>query len=77
MSTALLWTVLLISVGVSALWLIPKRPRIGWPLNTASEVLWLVYALTVHDDALALMAVIWGALAVRGTWLTYRARLKP
>lgn len=71
--TELIWTVVLVAVGVLGLWLAPKSWH-GWAICAASEILWIIYALTIGSWALAAMAVVWGVVNTRNALLTYRAR---
>ncbi len=67
-----IWTVVLVALGVTGLWLAPRH-WFGWAVCTVSEVLWLAYALVIGAPALAIMAVVWFVVHARNTRLTYRA----
>lgn len=68
-----MWTLALVSTGITGMWLAAKH-WYGWLLNLVNEVLWLGYAIHTHDHALAIMAVVWGTIAVRNTVVTRKAQ---
>lgn len=77
MSVALLWTLVLMGTAIPGLWLAPRRWW-GWLIGTLNEVLWGVYAVSIHSQALLVMAIVWFCLYARNTWVAReRARLKP
>lgn len=58
----MIWGYLLTSVGLLAMWLVLKRPRIGWSVGLASEGLWMAYAITTHQPGFIIGSVAYGCV---------------
>lgn len=64
----MIWGYLLTVVGLLAIWLVPKHPRIGWSVGLASEALWMAYAVTTGQPGFIVGAVAYGAVYTRNLW---------
>lgn len=56
-----MWFSFVLAAGsIAGLWLVSKRPTIGWAWCLAFEVPWTLYAFYVHQPALALLCAFYG-----------------
>lgn len=70
----MIWTIALVSTGISGLWL-AARHWYGWLIYLLNEVLWFAYAIAIGARPLMIMAVIWAAVGVRNTLISYKERV--
>jgi len=67
-----MWTVVLLSVGITGLWIAAKHWW-GWWINAASEILWASYAIHIKSQPLFLMALVWLAVNIRNAIVSRKA----
>ncbi|MEU7996171.1 hypothetical protein AB0B83_12655 [Micromonospora sp. NPDC049060] len=68
-----LWSWLLMTVGVTGLYLAGKRSWTGWAVGLAGQVLWLAYSLVTEQWGFLASCFVYGAVYVRNL----RAWLRP
>lgn len=71
-----LWTPVLVLSAGSALYTVETHPRIGWPLYTLSEVIWIAYGLSIGAPAVTIMAAVYLLLGLRN-WRKSLCRVRP
>lgn len=69
------WTISLTVTGIVGLWLV-ARHWYGWLLYLLNEVLWFVYAITIHAQPLMIMAVLWAAIGARNLHVARKTHLQ-
>lgn len=57
-----MWSWLLTSLGLLAMWLVPKRPALGWSVGLLSEAVWMAYAVVTHQTGFIIGAVAYGCV---------------
>ena len=68
MSLYAAWGFILTAMGLLAMWLVPKRPKLGWSIGIASEVVWLAFALATDQPGFVIGAVLYGIVYGRNLW---------
>lgn len=69
------WTAILTLTGVIGLWLVAHHWQ-GWVLYLVNEVLWFIYAITIHAPPLIVMSILWGVLGARNLHVARKAHLQ-
>ncbi|MEV4462116.1 hypothetical protein AB0J51_00680 [Micromonospora echinofusca] len=66
-----LWSWLLMTVGVTGLWLAGKRSWTGWAVGLGAQVLWLAYSLVTEQWGFLVSCFVYGAVYIRNlrAWL--------
>lgn len=59
------WSFVLGAVGIVGLAVAAHRPRIGWRINIAAQVLWLVYAVVTRQWGFLPMSVAYAVMYAR------------
>jgi hypothetical protein len=56
----LLWSWILMAIGVAGIWLAGSNNKLGWGLGVFAQVLWIVYALETNQYGFIVSAIIYG-----------------
>lgn len=56
------WSWLLMSVGVTGLWLAGRKSMWGWAIGFGSQVLWLAYSISSHQWGFLVSCFAYGAV---------------
>ncbi|TDC30571.1 hypothetical protein [Micromonospora sp. KC213] len=67
------WSWLLMTVGVTGLWLAGKRSWTGWAVGLAAQLLWLTYSIVTEQWGFLVSCFVYGAVYLRNL----RAWLRP
>jgi hypothetical protein len=59
------WSWALASVGLTGLWIAASRPRLGWSIALASQVLWVTYAVATRQWGFIATAVAYAVVYTR------------
>jgi hypothetical protein len=62
---AQVWSWLLMSVGVTGMYLAGRKLWIGWAIGLGSQVLWLAYSIATRQWGFLVSCFIYGAVQLR------------
>jgi hypothetical protein len=69
------WSWVLMSVGVTGLWLAGRKNRLGWAIGFGSQVLWLAYSLSTRQWGFLVSCLFYGFVHARN-FLRWRAEAR-
>lgn len=64
----MLWSWILMAVGVFGLWLAGRKSQWGWAVGFFAQLLWMAYAITTQQWGFIVSAVAYGAVYARNWW---------
>ena len=64
----LVWSWVLVGLGVLGMWLAGRRLAVGWAVAIVNEVLWIVYAVQTRQWGFIVGALVYIGVFARNWW---------
>lgn len=71
----MIWSFLLMIVGVAGLYLAGRDKAIGWLVGMFAQVLWVIYALVTGQYGFLISAVVYGVVYTKN-FMAWQPRIK-